>query len=376
MAQDINVIPADEGKAYKQFLEIPYMIQKSDPNWVPPIRMQVKELLNPKKNPFFDHAELKKFIALDNGKPIGRIAAVKDRSHLDIHKDDTGMFGFFECFDNETAAKALFDVAEETARNWNLKHIRGPFNPSVNEDIGTLVDGFDTPPTIMMPHNPSFYPKLIEKCGFEKEMDLYCYYIDHSLMTEKLKRAAEKIRQRTKLKYRKLDGKNLEKDAFKIWDVYSKAWENNWCAVPLTSDEFQHLVDNLKQYADPDIIFLAEDEDDKLVGFSLALPNLNEAIIKIRDGRLFPVGLPKLLWNTRKGAIKSARILIMGVLEEYRGKGVDAVFYYDHFKVAEENGLEWGEMSWILETNTMMNRAAEMMGGKVYKTYRVYKKEL
>jgi GNAT superfamily N-acetyltransferase len=243
--------------------------------------------------------------------------------------------------------------------------------------VGIQIDAFDKSPFIMMSYNPDYYRFLLEdSCGYEKSMDLYCYYVDEESMSEKLKRAAEAIRKRTKLRYRKFDKKHFWRDAMKIWEVYNKAWEKNWLAVPFTEAEFKQLANNLKQIADYDIIFFAEDDNDRLVGFSLALPNINEAIIKIRNGRLFPFGLPKLLWHTRKGAIKSVRIMIMGVLEEYRSKGVDAVFYYDSYIEGMKKGYNFGEIGWILETNTMMNRAAEMMGAKRYKTYRMYVKKL
>ncbi|MDP8205336.1 MAG: hypothetical protein P9L92_01630 [Candidatus Electryonea clarkiae] len=376
MNTGIQIKEVENKRQEKDFLDVPYIVQGSNPVWVPPLRVQVKELIDPKKNPFFDHAEMRKFVVYSDGRPAGRIAAINDSAHNSTHNETTTQFGFFECIDDEDAAKALFDSVEKSAGEWNHNLVRGPFNPSVNEDLGIQIDAFDRSPMVMLPYNPSWYPVLIDKCGFEKAMDLYCYYFDDQMITEKLIRGAELVRKRTKLKFRKFDKKHFWRDALKIWDVYRKAWEDNWCAVPFAEDEFRHMAHNLKQIADFDIIFLAEKDDGELVGFLLALPNINETVIKIRDGRLFPFGLPRLMWHTRKGAITSVRIPLMGVLEEYRGRGIDAVFYHDLFIEGVKKGYTWSEMSWILETNTMMNRAAEMMGGKRYKTYRIYEKVL
>ncbi len=372
----IEVKQAAIGKTYKDYIGIPYKIQGSNPVWVPPLRTMQLEMHDPKKYPFWAQAEERRFVAYQNGEPVGRISAIRDDRHNQLHQETTTHFGFFECIDDVDVAKAMLEKVEECAHEWQHNLIRGPFNPNINEDMGIQIDAFDKSPVIMMPYNPPYYRTLLEKCGYEKAMDVFCYYVDQESMSPKLKRGAESLRKRTKLKYRAFDKKNLMRDALKIWDVHCQAWEKNWCAVPFTEDEFKHIVKNLKQIADFDIIFLAEDENDKLVGFSLALPNIHEAFIKIRDGRLFPFGLPKLLWHTRKGAISSVRIIIMGVLEEYRGRGIDAVFYYDHFMEGIKRGYYWGEMSWILETNTMMNRAAVMMGAKKYKTYRMFAKAL
>lgn len=377
MAGEIRIVEATGGRAYKQFLDLPYRIQGSNPVWVPPLRVQQKELLDPKKNPFFEHAEIRRFLALKDGKPAGRLAAINDAAHNRVHNETTCHFGHFECVDDEAVARALFEAMENAAREWGHNLVRGPFNPSINEDCGLLLDAYDLPPAIMMPYNPPYYPTLVDACGYRKAMDIYSYIVRHDTMTEKLRRGAEAIRKRSKLRFRKFDKKHFWRDAMLIWDIYNEAWAENWCAVPWTKAEFRHLAKNLKTVADFDIVFFAErPEDGKAVGFSLALPNINEAQIRIRDGRLFPFGLLKLLWYTRPGAIHSVRIPVMGVLKEYRGRGIDAVFYYDHYVEGMRKGYREGDIGWILETNTLMIRAAEMMGGKRYKTFRIYEKAL
>ncbi|MBS1261594.1 MAG: hypothetical protein MAG453_00922 [Calditrichaeota bacterium] len=378
MSGRISVVEAPDGKPYRDFLEVPYIVQGNNPVWAPPLRVQQKELFDERKNPFFEHARMRRFVAYVNGNPAGRIAAIKDDAHNATHDERTCHFGHFETIHDRELAAALFAAVEDAGRGWGFDMLRGPFNPSINEDLGILVNAFDQPPTIMMPYNPPHYPELIEVLGFTKAIDLYCFRVDEDAMSPKLARSAEAIRKRTKLRYRHLDPKRFWSDAYKVWDVYKAAWEKNWGAVPMTEAEFRHLANNLKQVYDPRLIYFAEDpaRGDRLAGFSLALPDINEALVTIRGGRLFPFGLPKLLWRTRKGAIHRVRILLMGVLEDYRGRGVDAVMYYDHFVDGPKYGYTEGEVGWVLETNTPMIRAAEMMGARRTKTYRMYEKPL
>ena len=377
MEENVVISDAKEGKAFKDFVEVAYIIEGKYPNWVPPLRVQVKELFDEKKNPFFKNGEMRRFVAYRNGKPVGRIAAIKNDRHNEIHQETTGHFGHFECIDDESVAKALFHAVEEQCRAWGFNKVVGPFNPHINEEMGILLNYYDEIPFVMMTYNPPYYPGLIEKCGYGKAMDVFTYEVTQAEMSDKLRRGAEAIRKRTKLRFRTFSKKDFWRDAMKVWEVHSQAWEKNWCAIPFTEEEFRHIAETLKTVADFDQVFLAEEPDtNRLVGFSLALPNINEAVVKVRNGKLFPFGLLKIMWGTRPKAIKSARIVIMGVLEEYRNRGIDSVFYYDHFVEGAKKGIYKGEMSWILETNTMMNRAAEMMGGKRKKTYRMYERAL
>jgi len=376
MSSAIKVVLAQEGKAFKDFLEVPYIVQGDNPVWVPPLRVMQKDLLDYNKNPYFQHAKMKRFVAYKGGKAVGRIAAINDKRHNSIHKENTCIFGHFETIKDLEVAQALFESVEDCAKEWGFDLIRGPFNPNINEDVGTLIDAFDLPPVIMMPYNPPYYPEFLESLGFSKAMDLYAYKVSQEEFSEKTIRGAELIKKRTKLHFRHMTKKTFWDDAFKVWEVYNKAWEDNWCAVPFSEEEFKHLAVNMKSTIDYDLVTFAENDEGKLVGFSLALPDINQAVIKIRNGKLLPLGLPKLMWNTRPGAIDCVRVIIMGVLEEYRGKGVDAVFHYDNLVVGRKKGYKWGEFSWILETNTMMNRVADMVGAKRYKTYRIYDKPI
>lgn len=372
----LEILAADEGKTFADFIDIPYKVQAKNKFWAPPLRIQQKEMLNTKEHPFFDHSELKLFVAYSDGCAVGRIAAINDNKHNKIHAETTTHFGFFECIDGKAIANALFAQVEKTARSWGHNIVRGPFNHSVNEEIGLQIDAFDTPNFIMIPGNPSYYDTLVTGAGYKKCMDLFCYMLNAGQMSKRLLTTAPQIEKRLNITIRKMSKKTLEEDALKIWDVYNKAWEKNWFWLPASKKEFAHLVKNLEPIADFDLLYLAENQQGELVGFTIAVPNLNEAIIKIRNGRLFPFGLLKLLWHSRPGAIRSIRVMIMGVLEQYRGRGIDVVLYHHQYRAALAKGYQTAEMSQILESNTMMNRAAKLMGGKRYKTHRIYEKSI
>jgi GNAT superfamily N-acetyltransferase len=369
MPSPIEIRPVRSAKDRRSFMLFPYRLYKDDPNWAAPLITDQKKLLNPKKNPFFEHADAEFFLALSNGRPVGRIAAMVDHKHNEVHGEKTGFFGFFECENDQEAANALLGAAKLWVKNSGMEAFRGPVNPSQNEDCGLLIDAFHAPAVIMMTYNPPYYPGLIDRFGLRKAMDLYAYYIDDSNPPpEKLVRVAEIVRRREKLKIRPMEMKKFDDEAKKVWYIYNNAWMKNWGFVPMTQREFEHLAKKLKQAVIPDLALIAE-IDGEPVGFSLSTPDMNQALIHAH-GRLFPFGLLKIMRALKK--IDMIRIITMGVIEKYRNRGIDAVFYLDTWRNATRRGYHRGEMSWILETNVMMNRAAEMLGGKIYKTYRMY----
>ncbi|MBI4921699.1 MAG: N-acetyltransferase [Devosia nanyangense] len=373
-ATRIAVVPADAGPAFAHFLDIPYWLHGGNPHWVPPLRMQQKEVLDRARNPFFRHARMRLFVAYRDGRPAGRIAAINDDVHNRTHHETTTQWGFFECADDGEIAAALFAAIEAAATDWGHTLLRGPFNPSVNEEIGLQIDAFERPSFIMIPGNPPYYQRLVQAAGYTKSVDLFCYWIDSGMVSQRFTREAEAIIHRSGATYRKLDRTRLEAEADGIWEIYNSAWEDNWLWVRITREEFRRMVDNLKQIADFDMVFVAEDASGKMVGVSVAVPNVNEALIHLRDGRLLPLGWLQLLWRSRPGAIKGLRFLIMGVLAPWRGKGIDVALNYHQFLEATRKGYTHGEMSQILETNTPMVHAAEALGGVRYKTHRMYEK--
>ena len=342
------------------------------------MRRDVATLLSSTKNPFFEHAEAEYFLAEREGETLGRIAAISNRLHNETHGDRVGFFGFFECVNDHTVAGALFDRAAEWCRQRGHDRLRGPASFSVNDECGLLVDGFDTPPTLMMPHNPRYYIDLLEHAGFTKAKDLWVYqggsekgYVP---VPERLTHATELIRLRQGITLRPLSMRDFAGEVERIKELYNSAWEKNWGFVPMTEHEIDHLAEQFKPVVIPELVPMAE-KDGKLIGFGIALPDLNVVFRKNRSGRLFPVIL-KLLWALKMKRIRRARILLLGVIPEYQGKGIDAVLYHWIWTKSAERGIYWGEAGWILEDNPAMNAGLEKMTFRVYKTYRLYDRPL
>ena len=338
----------------------------------------METLLSRTKNPFFEHAQAEYLIAERDGVVVGRIAAISNRLHNETHGDRVGFFGFFESIDDQAVADALLTAAAGWCRALGHDVLRGPASFSVNDECGLLVDGFDSPPTLMMPHNPRYYIALLERAGFTKAKDLWVYqggseerYVP---VPERLARATELIRQRQGITLRALNMKDFEGEVERIKELYNSAWEKNWGFVPMTEREIDHLAEQFKPVVIPELVPMAE-KDGKLIGFGIALPDLNVVFRKNRSGRLFPMIL-KLLWALKAKRIRRARILLLGVLPEHQGKGIDAMLYHWIWTKSGERGIYWGEAGWILEDNPAMNAGLEKMTFRVYKTYRLYDRRI
>jgi GNAT superfamily N-acetyltransferase len=374
LTEGLRVRAARDRRDLKRFVDLPYRLHARDPLWVPPLRRDVELLLSREKNPFFEHAEAEYFLAERGGEVVGRIAAISNRLHNETHGDRVGFFGFFETVDDQAVADQLLGAAADWCRAKGHDLLRGPASFSVNDECGLLVDGFDTPPALMMPHNPRYYVTLIEHAGFAKAKDLWVYeggredrYVP---VPERLARGTELIRRRMGITIRPLDMKNFQGEVERIKELYNAAWEKNWGFVPMTEHEIDHLAEQFKPVVIPDLVPIAE-KDGKVIGFGITLPDLNVVFRRNRSGRLFPMIL-KLLWALKTRKIRRARILLLGVLPEYRGKGVDAMLYHWIWTKSGERGIYWGEAGWILEDNPAMNAGLEKMTFKVYKTYRLY----
>jgi GNAT superfamily N-acetyltransferase len=374
----VRVRAARERRDIKRFIDFPYRLHARDPLWVPPLRRDVAALLSRTKNPFFEHAEAEYFIAARGDEVVGRIAAISNRLHNETHEDRVGFFGFFEAIDDQEVADALFTTAGEWCRSKGHDVLRGPASFSVNDECGLLVEGFESPPTLMMPHNPPYYIRLIERAGFAKAKDLWVYqggseerYIP---VPERLARATELIRQRQGITLRPLNMKDFAGEVARIKELYNSAWQKNWGFVPMTEHEIDHLAEQFKPVVIPDLVPMAE-KNGKLIGFGITLPDLNVVLRSNRSGRLFPVVL-KLLWALKTNRIRRARILLLGVAPAYHGKGVDAMLYHWIWTRSGERGITWGEAGWILEDNPAMNAGLEKMTFRVYKTYRLYERRL
>ncbi len=371
MAVTVKQVSGKKGK--KAFIDYEWTANKKTENWVSPLRMDRQKTLDTDKNPFFEHAEIALFLAYKEDRICGRIAAIVNRNHNVFHNDDAGFWGFFDCENDQQTADALFDAAGQWLENNNKSEMIGPVDPSTNDPAGMLIDGFDSPPFVLMRHNPPYYPELCENYGMAKAKDLYAWYLGteeaFNNITEKMERVAGKIMDKYNLTIRNIKLKELDQEILKVKEVYNNAWSKNWGFVPFTDAEINHIADDLKQIADEDLLFMAEKEG-KPIGFSITLPNINEVLARIPDGKLFPSGIFKLLTGLKK--IETVRVLILGVNKEYQFLGLGSIFYIRTIKRAYEKGYKAGEMSWILEDNLTMNRAIESLGSKLYKKYRIY----
>lgn len=360
-----------------KFIKFPFKLYKDDPNWVPHLLVEYKEMFNPKKNPFFKYADIEFYLAERDGEVVGRICGIINHNHNKFHNEKTGFFGFFESINDYEVAQALLDKAAEFAKSKGMNILRGPMNFSTNDECAFLIDGFDSPPVIMMPYNPRYYLDFMDKYGMRKAKDLVAYQIvvDETLkdrIPDRLKRIVERARRRGYV-VRNVNLKDFENEIKKAHEVYNAAWEKNWGFVPMEDDEFEHLGKNLKQIVIPELMKFVEYNGEP-VAFMLTLPDINEILIKIRDGRLFPFGIFKLLFGFKK--IKGLRLIAAGIKKEHRMKGVDSLLYYDSLMDGVKLGFKKCEVSWLLEDNVLVRRATEFMTGKLYKTYRIYEKDI
>ena len=360
----------------RRFIDFPHDLYAGDPNYVPMLYMEQEALLNPKKSPFWQHSAAEYFLAVQDGKVAGRIAAILNRNHIAYTGRQEGFFGFFDVVDDQAVANALLDTASEWLRRQGLVKVTGPANFSTNETCGLLVENFDEPPFIMNTYNAPYYIRLLGNYGFVKNVDLLCYeFVDSDLPKDVIDFAA-KLEQRLAdrgITIRKIDMKNFKQEIEKFLPVYNESWSENTGFVPMTPDEVRQIGKDLKPVLDPDFMYFAE-KDGKVIGVALTIPNVNEVQIKIKRGRLFPFGVFKLLFGLKK--IKSIRIVALGTLKEYRRLGVDVCFYVRTINIGLSKGIRRAEASWILENNDMMNRALEHIHGKVYRKYRLYDKSL
>ncbi len=371
---NVKITKVVSQKDLMRFIKMQWKIYKGDAHWVPPLIMDRKKILNKEKNPFFKHSQAEYFLAEKDGKVVGRIAAIKNDLHNKTHNDNVGFFGFFECINDQEVANALFDTAKAWLKEKGLDVMRGPANPSSNDEWGMLLEGFEDEPRLLMTYNPKYYLTLCDNYGFKKIKDLYAYKIEQSkvLSSEKIKRVVDITQKRTGLKITQLDMKNFKAEVEKVKYVYNKAWAPNWGFVPMTDEELDAMAEDLKQLVEPSLVLFGE-LDGKLVGFALVMLDYNYVFKKI-NGKLFPFGILKLF--TEKKNIKWCRIITLGIIPEYQKRGFDAVFYWEIVNRAKDLGIKLGEASWVLENNDMMNRGADVMGGELYKKYRLYDIEI
>lgn len=375
MALEIRETPI--GGKLDEFVNVVDYIYRGDPNYVRPLDKEMKDRLSP-RNPFFEHAEGVIFTAHRNGWCVGRVTAQIDREHLARYADDVGFFGFLDTVDDEEVAKRLLEAACAWLRARGMKRVRGPLSLSINEEMGCLIEGFDTPPMVMMPHHRPYQAGLIEKGGFEKVKDAFAWRYVVGDVPSRVRKVHDEVGALPEVKSRHVDMKNLDADLRIIMDVFNDAWSENWGFVPLTEREVSKLAADLKLFAIPELTCIAE-VDGEPAAVALALPNLNELIADMK-GKLLPLGLPKLLWRLKVVGPRTARLVILGIRKKYRNQrkyaGLSLYIYAELNAVGKRLGLDWGELSWTLEDNAPVNTAIKLMGGKIYKKYRIFEKSL
>lgn len=367
-------------KQLQEFIRVPWAVYKNDPHWVPWLYFERLEFFDKTKSPFFEHAEADYFIARRDGRPVGSIAAILNHRHNEFHQENVAHFGVFELLNDPEAGAALLDAACAWARAKGVDRILGPMNLCTNDECGTLIEGFDSPPVILMTYNPRYYVGFLEAAGFTKAMDLLAWNNDIANtvtnMPEKVVRVIHKVQDRYKLHIRPVNMKVWDAEIERVKKIYNSAWERNWGFVPMTEKEIKRLAESLKPVIEPRLAFIVEKEGEA-VGFSLSVPDVNQVLNRIRPGATVLgsyLGAARMLLNKRQ--TDRIRVIALGVIETYRGQGIDALMYYHTAKAAHDLGYRWAEASWILETNDKMNRPIAMLGSEVYKKYRIYEKVL
>jgi len=359
-----------------RFLQLSYGIYQNDPLWVAPLLMDLKKVFTD-ANPLFHHAQMRLWVASHNGRDVGRIAGIIDESHNRVAEDRAAFFGFFESVNNPQVSSRLFRTVTEWAREKGMKRLMGPMSPTTNDECGLLIEGFDSSPVFMMTYNPQYYVALIEAEGFHKAKDLLAFHIDLAgIPMDRLTRIGRKVKERhPNLSFRPVRKKTLKQDIGKIKEVYNAAWEDNWGFVPMTDAEVDFMAERLKPLLMEGLIWLAE-AGSETVGFLLALPDYNMALKPLQGHLLTPrlFGfIPYLLGWKRP---TRTRVLTLGVKEKYRSKGLESALLIEGLRVGFEAGVRESEASWILEDNVMMRRVLEAIGGRPYKTYRIYEREV
>ncbi|HVX42178.1 MAG TPA: hypothetical protein VHB25_21635 [Gemmatimonadaceae bacterium] len=372
----IDVVPVSSSRDLRRFVGLPWQIynRTDHPEWVPPLRIAVRDALDTKNNPFYREAARALFLAYRDGTLVGRIAAIENRAHNAFHDDRVGFFGFFECRDDQEAANALFDAAEAWLRARGLDTMRGPMNPSTNHECGMLVDGFHEHPVLMTTWNPRYYPALVDRGGFAKAKDLIAYNVpmagEHPFtLDERYRVHAERAMQGGRVTFRDLDIGDFDGEVERCWGIYNQAWERNWGFFPMSHDSFVHEAKLLKYIAFRELAFIAEVNGEP-AGFMIILPDYHRAFKAVGNGRLLPTGVFKILLSKRR--LKTCRIAILGVKAEYRRRGIFALFAHEAVRRGHAMKIVSGEASWILEDNDNLNRPMRRMGAKEYRRWRIY----
>lgn len=367
----LEVVPAETGRVFRSFIDVPYRLHRGHPHFVPPLRKEQRDLFDKARNPFFRHAEVAFFLARRDGHPVGRIEAVVNHAHNRFHDDQVGFFGAFESDNDKAVSDALLECAARWLRERGMRVMRGPVTHSTNEETGLLIEGFEEPPMVGMPYNPPYYATLLEAFGLSKAKDLYAWELRaNQTIPDKIHRVAEIVRRSTNVVVRLVDLADYTAEIRRAMAVYNASWTRNWGFAPLTEAEFVHAAEQLRPLLErfPEGALVAE-VDRRPIGFCLAVLDVNQALARVRDGRLFPFGFWTLYRGLRR--VDQIRVMALGIRPEFRHRGIDALLYLELLGPAQRLGYRRAEIGWTLEDNRAMNRALSM-GARHHKTYRLY----
>lgn len=381
MPAQIDVTPVETKAHMDTFIRVPWRVYADDPAWAPPLLFERKRHLDPKTNPALKAMSARRlWTAAKDGTPVGRIAAHVNRAHLDRHGGATGHFGFIDCIDDGAVFDALFAAAEAWLRDQGMTHMAGPFNSTINEECGLLVDGFDTPPMLMMGHARPYYQTHLERLGYAKAQDMLAYRLDVTkpLLADRNRRLVDKVLDDPRVTVRGLNPKRFSDEVAAVFEIFNDAWSENWGFVPFSTEEIAHAAAELKPLIRPQSMAVAE-VDGEPAAFALALPNINEAIRDL-EGRLLPFGWAKFLYRLKFGRIRTARMPLMGLKKIHHATPMGALLSFaviDRVHAAHKPfGIETAELSWILENNTPIRAVLDEVGAEAYKTYRIYARSL
>ncbi len=376
---NLVVKPVTTRSERSAFINLPWSIYQRDPHWVPPLKAEVRKILDAAKHPFYqggDDAEIELFLAWAGGRPVGRIAAILNHSFNRFHGSKETHFGFFECVDDQQVARALFEAVEGWARGRGSDEVVGPFNPSTNYECGLLIDGFDSPPVVMMTYNPRYYPALVEQAGYSKAKDLLAFVSPvQGRSLERLQKLAARMKKRNPdLVIRGADLKHFPGEVQAVQEIYNEAWEKNWGFVPMNDGEIKAMAHQLKPLVEPGLLRFAFIKGEP-AGFLLCLPDWNP-VLKDFDGSPWrhPLKTLKHLTLTKASDMEGLRLITLGVKAEHRKRGLEGALIGEGIEVALRLGYSWCEYSWILEDNELIQGTVRLMDGELYKTYRIYGK--
>jgi hypothetical protein len=369
----ISVTPVRSSGDLSEFIAFPYRLHRKNPAYVPPLISHVRRLLDTKSNPFFQHAEMEMFLARIEGRVVGRIAAIVDRNYPELNVRLVGLFGFFDCIDDIDVAHALFNSASAWHRLNKLRKIMGPVNPSLNDEVGVLQNYHDEPPAFMMAWNPDYYPALYENSVFNKAQDLYAYALAREDVTEKIRRFGALQLKHARVVITSPTKKTLKRDPESLRQIVNQARATSWGYTPFSEEEFKRRLSEFGKYLDPGLVIYAEDNN-RQVGVSLSIPDMNVILRKFRSGRLSTFAKMRVWWRKRK--LRDLRIVMLGTTREYANRGIDTALYYQTFETATSKNFERAEISWIPEENESARKSLEIIGAKQTKIYRLYQRDL